>query len=146
PAYFQSSTLVVRGSNDPRTLTQPIRDQVLAVDRNQPLYDIKTMDQRIAVTLETRRFAVLLIGIFSVLALLLASIGLYGVLAFAVSQRTREIGIHMALGAQARDILRMVVKQGLVLVLVGVVLGVTTAYVLTRTMQSFLFGITSTDP
>jgi predicted permease len=146
PAYFQSSTLVVRTSTDPRSLTPAIREQVLAVDPNQPVYDVKTMDQRVAITLETRRFAVVLLGIFGVLALLLAAIGLYGVLAFAVSQRTREIGIHMALGAQGRDVLGMVIRQGMSMVLLGVALGVAGAYALTRTMQSLLFEVSTTDP
>ena len=146
PAYFSASTLVVRTSGDPRPLTQAIREQVLAVDKNQPVYDVKTMDERVAVTLETRRFAVVLLGIFGGLALLLAAIGLYGVLAFAVTQRTREIGIHMALGAQARDVLGMVLKQGMSLVLFGVVLGVAGAYALTRLMQSLLFEVSATDP
>jgi predicted permease len=146
PAYYSASTLVVRTSGDPRPLTQAIREQVLAVDKSQPVYDVKTMDERVAATLETRRFAVVLLGIFGGLALLLAAIGLYGVLAFAVSQRTREIGIHMALGAQARDVLGMVIKQGMLLVLCGVVLGVAGAYALTRAMQSLLFEVSATDP
>jgi len=146
PTYSYSSTLVVRTSGDPRPLTQAIREQVLAVDKNQPVYDVKTMDERVAMTLETRRFAVVLLGIFGSLAMLLAAIGLYGVLAFAVTQRTREIGIHMALGAQARDVLGMVLKQGMSLVLFGVVLGVAGAYALTRLMQSLLFEVSATDP
>ncbi len=146
PAYFQSSTLVVRTSGDPRLLTPAIREQVLGVDPNQPVYDVKTMEERVAVTLEARRFAVVLLGIFGVLALLLAGIGLYGVLAFAVSQRTREIGIHMALGARAGDVLVMVIRQGMSLVLIGIALGVAGAYVLTRTMQSLLFEVSTTDP
>ena len=146
PAYYSASTLVVRTSGDPRPLTRAIREQVLAVDKNQPVYDVKTMDERVSVTLETRRFAVVLLGIFGVLALILATIGLYGVLAFTVSQRTREIGIHMALGAQTRDVLRMIIKQGMSLVLFGVVLGIAGAYALTRTMQSLLFEVSATDP
>ena len=145
PSYFSSSTLVVRTAGDPRPLTPAIREQVLAVDPNQPVYDVKTMEERVAVTLETRRFAVVLLSIFGTLALLLAAIGLYGVLAFAVSQRTREIGIHMALGARARDVLFMVIKQGMSLVLVGVVLGIGGAYALTRTIQSLLFEVGPTD-
>jgi putative ABC transport system permease protein len=97
-------------------------------------------------TLETRRFAVVLLGIVGALALLLAAIGLYGVLAFTVSQRTREIGIHMALGARARDVLVMVMKQGMSLVLVGIVLGVAGAYAVTRTIRSLLFEVGTTDP
>jgi predicted permease len=146
PAYVPSSTLVVRTSGDPRSLTPAIREQVLAVDPNQPVYDVKTMEERVAVTLETRRFAVVLLGIFGALALLLAAIGLYGVLAFAVSQRTREIGIHMALGARARDVLFMVIKQGMSLVVVGVFLGVAGAYTVTRTIRSLLFNVGATDP
>jgi putative ABC transport system permease protein len=146
PAYSSASTLVVRTSGDPRSLKAAIREQVLAVDKNQPVYDIKTMDERVSATLETRRFAVVLLGSFGGLALLLAAIGLYGVLAFTVSQRTREIGIHMALGAQAGDVLRMVIKQGMSLVLIGVLLGVAGAYVATRAMQSLLFGVSATDP
>jgi putative ABC transport system permease protein len=137
---------VVRASSDPRSLTPAIREQVLAIDNNQPVYDVKTMDERVAVTLETRRFAVVLLGIFGGLALLLAALGLYGVLAFAVSQRTHEIGIHMAMGAQARDVLGMVIKQGMSLVLFGVGLGLAGAFAATRLMQSLLFGVTATDP
>jgi putative ABC transport system permease protein len=146
PAYVGISTLVVRTSGDPRPLAGAIRDQVLAVDPSQPVFDVKTMEERIAVTLETRRFAVVLLGIFGGLALVLAAIGLYGVLAFAVSQRTREIGIHMALGARTRDVLLMVIRQGMSLVLIGVVLGVAGAYAVTRTMRSLLFEVGATDP
>ena len=146
PAYVPISTLVVRTSRDPRPLAGAIRDQVLAVDPSQPVFDVKTMEERIAVTLETRRFAVVLLGIFGGLALLLAAIGLYGVLAFAVSQRTREIGIHMALGARTRDVLLMVIKQGMSLVVIGVVLGVAGAYAVTRTIRSLLFEVGTTDP
>jgi putative ABC transport system permease protein len=103
------------------------------------------MEDLIALTLETRRFAVVLLGIFGGLALVLAAIGLYGVLAFAVSQRTREIGIHMALGARTRDVLLMVIRQGMSLVLIGVVLGVAGAYAVTRTMRSLLFEVGATD-
>ena len=146
PAYVPMSTLAVRTSGDPRPLAGAIREQVLAVDPNQPVFDVKTMEERVAVTLETRRFAVVLLGIFGALALVLAAIGLYGVLAFAVSQRTREIGIHMALGARTRDVLVMVIKQGMSLVLIGVALGVAGAYAATRTIRSLLFEVGTTDP
>ena len=145
PSYIGLSTLVVRTTGDPRPLTAAIREQVLAVDPNQPVYDVKTMDERVAVTLETRRFAVVLLSVFGALALILAAIGLYGVLAFAVSQRTREIGIHMALGARARDVLLMVIRQGMSLVIAGVVFGVAGAFALTRLMRSLLFEVGPTD-
>jgi ABC-type antimicrobial peptide transport system permease subunit len=145
PSYFSSSTLVVRTSGDPHALAAAVREQVLAVDSNQPIYDVKTMDERVALTLGTHRFAVVLLGIFGAVALLLAAIGLYGVLAFAVSQRTREIGIHMALGARARDVLLMVVRQGMSLVLVGIGVGLLGAYALTRTVRSLLFEVAPTD-
>lgn len=146
PSYVSISTIAVRTAGDPRPLAGAIREQVLAVDPNQPVFDVKTMEERVAVTLETRRFAVILLGIFGALALLLAAIGLYGVLAFAVSQRTREIGIHMALGARTRDVLLMVIKQGMSLVLIGVVFGVAGAYAVTRTIRSLLFEVGTTDP
>jgi len=145
PSYMAISTLVVRTAGDPRPLAPAIREQVLAVDPNQPVYDVKTMEERVAVTLETRRFAVVLLSVFGALALVLAAIGLYGVLAFAVSQRTREIGIHMALGARARDVLLMVIRQGMSLVLIGVVLGVAGAFALTRTIRGLLFEVGTTD-
>lgn len=146
PAYVPMSTLLVRTSGDPKPLAGAIRDQVLAVDPNQPVFDVKTMEERVALTLETRRFAVVLLGIFGALALVLAAIGLYGVLAFAVSQRTREIGIHMALGARTRDVLLMVIRQGMSLVLIGLGLGVAGAYAATRTIRSLLFEVGTTDP
>jgi putative ABC transport system permease protein len=145
PIYSPAASLVVRTTGDPRPLAPAIREQVLSVDKYQPVYDVKTMDERVAATLDTRRFAMVLLGIFGGLALLLAAIGLYGVLAFAVSQRTREIGIHMALGAQARNVLAMVIKQGMSLVILGVVIGVGGAYAITRAMQSLLFGVSATD-
>ena len=145
PSYFSSSTLVVRTAGDPHALASAVREQVLAVDSNQPIYDVKTMDERVALTLGTHRFAVVLLAIFGAVALLLAAIGLYGVLAFTVSQRTREIGIRMSLGARGRDVLLMVVRQGMSLVLVGIALGLLGAYALTRTVRSLLFEVAPTD-
>src|ERR1041384_218811 len=145
PVYPSSGTLVVRTTDDPHSLTRAVREQVLAADKNQPVYDIQTMDERVASSLDQRRFAMTLLGGFSGFALLLAGIGLYGVLAFAVSQRTREIGIRMALGAQATDVLRQVMRQGMILVSIGVVLGLAASLALTRLMSSLLYGVSATD-
>jgi len=146
PVYSSSGTLVVRTTNDPLSLTPAIREQVIAADRNQPVYDIQTMEERVARSLDERRFAMLLLGVFSGFALVLSAIGLYGVLAFAVSQRTREIGIRMALGAGAGDVLRQVMRQGMILVSIGVVLGLAGALALTRVMSSLVYGVSTTDP
>lgn len=146
PSYLSGSTFVVRTSTDPGTLVQAIREQVLAVDKNQPVYDVKTMEQRVGQSLDARRFAVVLLIVFSGLALVLAAIGLYGVLAFVVSQRTKEIGIHLALGAQTRTVVAMVLKEGMLLVLIGTVVGGVAAYAVTRVMQSLLYGTSARDP
>jgi putative ABC transport system permease protein len=146
PVYSSFGTLVVRTTNDPQSLTRAVREQVFAADKNQPVYDIQTMDERVARSLDERRFAMLLLGIFSGLALMLSAIGLYGVLAFAVSQRTREIGIRMALGAQASDVLKQVMRQGMILVSIGIVAGLAAALAFSRVMSSLLYGVRATDP
>jgi len=146
PSYFGSATLVVRTADDPRSLAETIREQVLAVDANQPLYDILTMDERLAGSLEARRFAVTLLGVFAALALLLAAIGLYGVIAYLVTQRRHEIGIRVALGATGVDVLKLVLKQAIQLALIGVAIGLVAAFALTRLLASLLFGVSATDP
>ncbi|MEN3332309.1 MAG: hypothetical protein V7641_1674 [Blastocatellia bacterium] len=146
PWYFGSATLVVRTADDPRSLAQTIREQVQAVDANQPLYDIQTMDERLARSLEARRFAVTLLGVFAALALLLAAIGLYGVIAYLVTQRSHEIGIRVALGATGVDVLKLVLRQAIHLALIGVAIGLAAAFALTRLLSSLLFGVSATDP
>jgi putative ABC transport system permease protein len=146
PWYFGSSTFVVRTTDDPHGLAQTIREQVMAVDANQPVYDIKTMDERLARSLEARRFAVTLLGVFAALALLLAAIGLYGVIAYLVTQRRHEIGIRVALGATGVDVLKLVLRQAIQLALIGVAIGLAAAFALTRLMASLLFGVSATDP
>lgn len=140
-------TLVARSKSDnPASLVAGLRHAVEQVDKDQPLSDIRTMEQLLADSLARRRFNMLLLGIFSAVALLLAAVGIFGVMNYSVTQRTHEIGIRMALGAQARDILRMVVSQGMILVLAGVCLGLVGAYFLMRLMTSLLYGVTATDP
>jgi putative ABC transport system permease protein len=129
-------TLVVRASSDPASLSAAVRDQVLALDKDQPVFDIETMSERMSSSVAESRFVTTMLALFSALALVLAAVGVYGVMSYAVSQRTHEIGIRMALGAEARDVMRMVVGQGLALTLAGVAAGVAGAVVLTRLMES----------
>jgi predicted permease len=145
-AYDGRATLVARTRTDPATLIPAIRDEVAALDKDLSLYAVKTMSEQIDSTLWQQRTAAGLIGIFGVLALALAAIGIYGVIAHRVVQRTREIGIRMALGADARDVMRMILKQGLVLALTGVAVGLAGAFALTRLMSSLLYGVSATDP
>jgi len=130
---------------DPMSLTKALREQVQAVDPNLPVFGERTMEAVVADSLGQRRFAMQVVGLFGVLALLLASIGIYGVMAFSVNQRTREIGIRMALGASRATIMSWVLRQGLVLIVVGVVTGLLAAFALMRLLRSLLFGVATTD-
>ena len=139
-------TLVARTSSDPAGMVAAVRKQVLVVDQDQPVFDIRTMEQRLSKSIARNRFIMMLLGLFSVMALLLAAIGIYGVMAYTVTQRTHEIGIRIALGAQTSDVLKMVVKQGITLTMIGVAVGLAGALLLTRVMTSLLYGVSATDP
>jgi ABC-type antimicrobial peptide transport system permease subunit len=119
---------------------------VRAVDPEQPIYGVRTMEQELAREIAPRRFSATLLGSFAALALLLAGTGLYALIAYLVAQRTRELGIRVALGAGRGAVLRLVLREGVVLVLAGVALGLAGAFALTRVVASLLFGVTTTDP
>jgi putative ABC transport system permease protein len=138
--------LVLRTASDPLTLATAVRTQVHEIDKDQSVADLRTLDQVLDVSLAQPRMNTLLLGGFAALALVLAIVGLYGVMAYSVAQRTREIGIRMALGADGGVMLRMIVKQGMILALAGVAIGLAGALGLTRFMASLLYGVRPTDP
>jgi putative ABC transport system permease protein len=139
-------TLAVRTTGDPLNLAGEIRSQVWSLDKNLAVSDVQTMNQVVARTVSTPRITLILIATFASAALLLAALGLYGVISYSTAQRTNEIGIRMALGAERRHVLKMIVKQGFVLAAIGVVIGLAGAFALTRLMDRLLFGVEATDP
>ena len=139
-------TLMVRAKTDPALLAGAVRNEMLGVNKSVSLFGVETMSQRISDQIAADRMIAVLLSIFGVGALLLAAIGIYGVVAFSVAQRTREIGIRIALGAEQRDILKLIVGQGMVLVFIGAGIGLALSLVLTRVLQSLLFGVSATDP
>jgi putative ABC transport system permease protein len=139
-------TLVVRTAVDPASLTTAVRRQIWHVDKDQPVYNVRTMEDVISSSLAPRHFDMLLLGIFAAIALILASVGIYGVVSYSVSQRTHEIGIRIALGAQKSDVLRLVVAQGLTLAAIGAGIGIVGALGLTRFLSTLLYGVRATDP
>ena len=138
--------LAIRAQGDPLRFTRAVREQVLAVDRDQPVADIRTMEDLVEAQVGQRRLLMALLGSFAGVAVLLALIGIYGVIAYSVAQRTQEVGIRRALGAQQSDILWLVMGQGLVLTLAGTAIGLGGAFALTRVMQALLFQVKATDP
>jgi len=143
---FSPIFIVVRTTNDPRSIVEPARRQVASLDRKAPIYQVETLDQYFAQSLAKPRFITLLLSGFAGLALLLACLGVYGVISYVVVQRTHEIGIRIALGAQKGDVLRMVIGEGLRPALAGVAIGIVGALRLTRHLSSVLYGVKPTDP
>jgi len=148
-AYSQNpgifATLLIRTSVEPLSLAEQVRQAVWKVDPDQPMWKIRTVEYLVGRSVADRKFLMALMGIFASLALILTMIGLYGVISYLVNQRTQEIGIRMALGAQLGDILRMVIKQGMLLVFTGVALGLAASWLLTRLMTRLLFQTSATD-
>jgi putative ABC transport system permease protein len=138
-------TLVIRTAGDAASIAPAVRREVLSIDKDQPIYNIRTMEDVVAQSMGTRRASTLLFTVFAGAALILAAVGIYGVMAYSVTQRTQEIGIRMALGAQTGDVLRLVVKQGMVLTLIGVAVGLAGALGLAKVISSLLFGVPPTD-
>src|ERR1700722_631894 len=138
--------LSVRTSLDPHSLASALRAQIVAADPDQPLTEIQTMEERLESASAAPRFTMLLIGVFSATAFILAVVGIYGVIAYSVAQRTQELGIRIALGAENRDILRLVIGGGMALTLVGIVTGLAGSIALTRVMSAMLYETSATDP
>jgi putative ABC transport system permease protein len=145
-SFFAPRSLIVRTEVEPLSLGGTVRKTVWEIDKDQPVSDISSMEEIVSESVARQRFSMLLLGVFAGLALLLAMVGIYGVMSYSVAQRSREIGIRMALGAQRSDVLKMTVVQGLRCVGAGVVIGLAAAFVLTRVMSSLLFGVSPTDP
>jgi predicted permease len=141
-----SSTFVVRTAADPLAVLPSVRSAVLEAGNDQPVYGVRTMDHIVSDSIADRRFSMLLLGIFAALALLLAAVGIYGVISYTVAQRTREIGIRMALGAGQSDVLKVVVAQGMLPVAVGLAIGLAASFGLTRLMSGMLYGVSAADP
>ncbi|MGI9065747.1 MAG: ABC transporter permease [Pyrinomonadaceae bacterium] len=146
PPNGMALAVIVKATGDPNQLIASAREQVKQVDPDQPIYNIKTMDEIRAESVAPERLNLTLLSIFAGIALVLAMVGIYGVMSYTVTQRTHEIGIRMAIGAQPRDVFKMVIGQGMALALIGVALGLVGAFGLTRLMASMLFGIEPTDP
>jgi putative ABC transport system permease protein len=139
-------TVVIRTDSAPLELAATARAAVRDIDRDQPVFDIKTMDETLGNMMAQRRLNMILFAIFAALALVLASVGIYGIISHSVTQRTHELGVRMALGARAGDVLRLVLRQGMGLSLAGIAIGLVASILLTRVMSSFLYGVSATDP
>ncbi len=145
-AVTGSMKLIVKSATEPSSLTSEVRSAVASLDKDQPVFDIETMDQYVRDSVSTRRITFFVLGCFSALSLVLAGVGIYGVISYSVAQRTREIGIRVALGARSGDVLQMVITQGAKIAMTGVFIGIAASLCLTQLMSKLLFSVSSTDP
>jgi putative ABC transport system permease protein len=145
PRYVRRVNLLARTTVEPLSLAGPVRNQIAVLDKDQAVFNVRTMEQALSRSVAARRFSMILLAVFAMLALVLAAVGIYGVISYSVAQRTREVGIRMALGARTIDVIKLVVRDGLKLVLIGVGIGLAGAFALTRLMATLLFGVTPTD-
>ena len=146
PLLSKGTDMIVRSQGSPDALVTPIRHALEQMNSQQVMYGIETMDNIVSDSLAARRFSMILLGIFAAIALLLSCVGIYGVISYLVGQRTHEIGVRMALGAQRRDVLRLILGQGAKMALIGVAIGVAAGLALTRLMSKMLFGVSAHDP
>ncbi len=144
--FFESRDLVIKTDVDPASLASTVRKAVWEIDKDQPVSNIRTMEEILADSIARQRFSMLLLAIFASVALMLAAVGIYGVMSYSVAQRTHEIGIRMALGAGTAAVIKLAVGYGLKLVIAGIVIGLIASFALTRVMSTLLFGVTATDP
>jgi putative ABC transport system permease protein len=144
--FDRSLTLVVRTKSSPTSMADSLRSELLNMDRSLPVYAMKPMTEHLSDSLSRRRFNLVLLSVFAAVALLLAAVGIYGVISYSVSQRTHEIGIRVAIGARSTEILRLIVGQAMLLTLLGITIGLGAAVALTRLMETLLFDVSTTDP
>jgi putative ABC transport system permease protein len=143
---FGQSTLVVKTNGNPLSVITAVTNEVRTLDKDLPVYSVKTLEEYLASSVAAPRFNTTLLSIFALVALVLTIVGLYGVMSYSVAQRTNEIGIRMALGAQSRDVLSLIVRQGFKMVLLGLAIGLVGAFALMRIIAGLLFGVTTKDP
>ncbi len=144
--YNSSGILIVRTDGPAESMIGNIRQAVQSMDPNLPLFDVKTLAEHMRLSLFPARIAATVLGVFGVVALLLSAIGIYGITSYTVAQRTREIGIRMALGAQLSDVLKLMLTHAVILTTIGIAIGFAGAFLVTRLLNSVLYGVSATDP